>query len=289
MYAKTQSKPKPGCSYCRSLGKPESEEDEEAFIMRRRNERQAIQDAKDEQLIKIARAKKMRKDITPLRDEAIAIKKAKLTDIMKQIKALETEYVKGEEEIALITSGGMDEELIKQKTEKVVITPTEKLVITPTARPSSTPKPDGARARNTKDRPSDIYPLFSKPTLIKIKMSDKDYYGKVMPDQKLIKACKEDGTFNHTTDKGVISHLTKTIIIKGENGEKDKQKDVPDETEPAKERTEWAKKDDWIKACKGEQNLYSSTKNGWKEISFKNDKGEWIGLLDTAFEGAKLN
>lgn len=94
------------------------EEDEEALIMRRRKERQVIQDAEDEQLIKIARAKKMRKDITPLRDEKLAINAVKKTDIMKKIKALEAEWTKIDEEDAVIKSGGMDEELIRQAISK---------------------------------------------------------------------------------------------------------------------------------------------------------------------------
>ena len=244
----------------------EEEEDEELIIMREMNQR-----------LKEARMRKMRKDTKPLQDEQLAINAVKKTDIMKKINGLREELFKIEEENAVIRSGGMDEDLIKRKTVEVKITPT--------AKPASvTPKPEGTRARAIINRPSDIYPLFSKPTIIKIKMNEKEYFGKVLPDQKIIKACKADGTFNHMTDKGVISHLTKTIKIEG-----GKTKDVADDKEPAKERREWTKKDDWIKACKGEQGLYSSTKNGWKEISFKNDTGEWICLLETAFEGAKLN
>ena len=245
----------------------EEEEDEELIIMREMNQR-----------LKEARMRKMRKDTKPLQDEQLAINAVKKTDIMKKIKALEAEYEKMEAENAFIKSGGMDEELIKRKTVEVKITPTAKPASVP-------PKPEGTRARATINRPSDIFALFTTHALIKIKMNEKEYFGKVLPEQKLIKACKADGTFNHMTDKGVISHLTKTIKIEG-----GKTKDVPDESEPAKERKEWEKKDDWIKACKGEQGLYSSTKNGWKEISFYDTKKkEWICLLETAYEGVKLN
>ena len=245
----------------------EEEEDEELIIMREMNQR-----------LKEARMRKMRKDTKPLQDEQLAINAVKKTDIMKKIKALEAEYEKMEAENAFIKSGGMDEELIKRKTVEVKITPTAKPASVP-------PKPEGTRARATINRPSDIFALFTTHALIKIKMNEKEYFGKVLPEQKLIKVCKADGTFNHMTDKGVISHLTKTIKLAD-----GKEKDVPDESEPAKERKEWEKKDDWIKACKGEQGLYSSTKNGWKEISFYDTKKkEWICLLETAYEGVKLN
>ena len=265
------------------------EEDEEAVILRRRKERQAIQDAEDEALIKIARAKKIAKSVAGLREiELDALLRVKQRVQLTIDKAIADQALL-DEEIEAVKNGERDEELIKKNFDTInpqSVLPPNVLSLALAPKPASQvkEKTDGARARATKDRPNDIYSLFSKPTIIKIKMNETDYYGMVRPDKKIITACKANGTFNHLTDKGVISHLTKTIKL--EDG---KKKDVPDTSEPAKERKEWVKKDDWIKACKGEQNLYSSTKNGWNEISFKNDKGEWICLLDTAFEGVKLN
>jgi flagellar motility protein MotE (MotC chaperone) len=252
------------------------EEDEEAVILRRRKERRAIQDMEDEALIKIARAKKMRKDIDPIRQTEIDSLNKDIAREEAEIEKRKANIMELRIEIEAVKNGTRDDELIKMRTDVIK-------VIAPTPKPDGA-KPDGTRARNTKDRPNDIYSLFSKPTIIKIKMNETDYYGMVRPDKKIITACKANGTFNHLTDKGVISHLTKTIKLEG-----GKTKDVADDKEPAKERREWMKKDDWIKACKGEQGLYSSTKNGWKEISFKNDTGEWICLLETAYEGVKLN
>lgn len=269
------------------------EEDEEAVILRRRKERQAIQDAEDEALIKIARAKKIAKSVAGLREiELDALLRVKQRVQLTIDKAIADQALL-DEEIEAVKNGERDEELIKKNFDTInpqSVLPPNVLSLALAPKPASQvkEKTDGARARNTKNRPNDIYSLFSKPTIIKIKMNETIYYGRVIPNAKpelnKIVACKEDGTFNFATDKGVVSHLTKTIKL--ENG---KQKDVADEKEPAKRRMEWTKKDDWIKACKGEQGLYSSTKNGWKEISFKNDKGEWICLLDTAFEGVKLN
>jgi hypothetical protein len=195
--------------------------------------------------------------------------------LQKQIDKLKADIVINNIEKEAVRRGYRDAELIKQKTDEVKIAP----------KPEATP--DGARERNTIARPKggDIMLLFNEPALIKCVMKGKEYFAKVIPAQNLIKCCKADGTFNHLTDRGVKSHLTKSI--KFADG---KKKDIADESEPAKERTEWTKKDDWIKSCKGEQNLYSSSKDGWLETHFYDPKkSEWVRLSDVAFENVKLN
>jgi hypothetical protein len=100
------------------------DDDEEALIMRRRKERQALQDAEDEALIKKARAKKMMKDIAPLRTEALAFHKAKIDAYEEQIRTLCSHQETEKAFIARIRAGEMDEELIKAKTDGIKITPT---------------------------------------------------------------------------------------------------------------------------------------------------------------------
>ena len=217
------------------------------------------------------------------REHIIKINTKKImANIDQEIAREEMEIEKRRANIALlriekeaIKNKASDDELIKHKTDEVKITP----------KPEA--NTDGARARNTIARPKggDIMLLFNEPALIKCVMKSTEYFAKVIPSQNLIKCCKADGTFNHLTDRGVKSHLTKTIKL--EDG---KKKDIADESEPAKERTEWTKKDDWIKSCKGEQNLYSSSKDGWREIHFYDPKkSEWVRLSDVAFENVKLN
>ena len=269
------------------------EEDEEILFQAERKRRQAIQDEEDrQQLIKI-KEKKMKSNIKLLQDEAILVIETQKAEIMKKINALREELIKAETDIETIRRGDRNTELIKERTDVVVITPTI------SAKLASQPKEktNGVRVRNTIARPKggDIMLLFNEPALIKCVMNAKEYFAKVIPAQKLIKCCKADGTFNHTTDKGVKSYLTKTIKL--ENG---KTKDVADETEPAQARTEWTSKDLWIKSCKGEQNLYSSNKDGWKEIYYWNGDPRmagqadikdqrWVHMTGVAYDGVKLN
>jgi len=283
----------------------EEEEDEEALIMRRRRERQAIQDAEDEALLKKARAKKMMKDIDPLRAEAVAFHKAKIDAYEEQIRTLCSHQETEKAFITRIMAGEMDEELIKAKTDGIKIAPTA-----PQKTASVKAKTDGEATRTrtavvngdgkTRPKGGDIMTLFNRPALIRCVFGEQKtaYYGMVHPDKKVIKTVMKNGTFRFGTDKGVKSFDTKTVKIT-EDG-KVKNKDVADTSQPARERMEWTTKDLWIKSCKGEQNLYSSTKDGWKEIYYwdgdarlagqaDNKDARWVHLHGVAYDGVKLN
>ena len=281
------------------------EEDEEVLFERQRKakadlrmaELRRLQDEEDEQdriRLQAIKAKKMRKDTAPLRAEADALIKTRMDEIDAKITALTAERDANALQRQRIQSGEMDEELIKAKTDGVKITPT----IAPQKTASVKVKTDGeatrTRTATAQARPKggDIMTLFNQPALIRCKMGEAHYYGLVEPDKKRIRSVNGRGVFNPQTD-GVISHDTKTV--KMADG---KTRDEADKSQPERKRTEWNNKDLWIKSCKGEQNLYSSTKNGWKEIYYwrgdpkdadKNDPSKWVQLLGVAYDGVKLN
>ena len=281
----------------------EEEDDMEAYLKKHQDEMDALIKAKQaetDRVMKAIEAKKIAKSVAGLREiELDALLRVKHRIQATIDKAIADQSLL-DEEIEAVKNGARDEELIKKKIDAIKpqsLLPANVLSVALAPKPASQvkEKSDGVRARTHINRPNggDIFLLFNRPAIIKCVMSATPYFGLVDPDRKLIKCVKEDGTFNHATDKGVISHLTKTITLAD-----GKTKYVADISEPAKHRTEWTKKDDWIKCCKGEQNLYSSSKDGWKEIYYwtgnlndptKTDSAKWVCLCNVAYDGVKLN
>lgn len=281
----------------------DDDEDMEAFMKKQQHEMDALIKAKQadtDRIMKVMEAKKIAKSVGVLREQARDAILRENERINATIEKLKADIAVNNTEIEATMRGDFDEQLIKTKTDAIKpqsVLPANVLsvALAPKTASQVKEKSDGVRARTYINRPNggDIFLLFNRPAIIKCVMSATPYFGLVEPDSKLIKCVKEDGTFNHATDKGVNSHLTKTITLAD-----GKTKYVADISEPAKHRTEWTKKDDWIKCCKGEQNLYSSAKDGWKEIYYwtgnlndptKTDSAKWVCLCNVAYDGVKLN
>jgi hypothetical protein len=275
----------------------DEEDDMEAYLKKQQDEMDALIKAKQAEtvrIIKLMEAKKIAKSVSLLREQARDAILKENERIQATIDKLKADIAVNNTEIEATMRGDFDADLIKEKTD--AIKPQSVLPPSLQQKPvKNTPTADGARVRTTINRPTggDIFLLFNRPAIIRCVMNSITYFGLVEPVRKLIKCVKEDGTFNDAIDKGVVSHLTKTIKLAD-----GKQKYVADISEPAKHRTEWTKKDDWIKCCKGEQNLYSSSKDGWKEIYYwtgnlndptKTDPSKWVWLYNVAYAGVKLN
>ena len=271
---KTQQKIKPVKDNIIITIEEEEEDDDEikAFLLADAEANRIRQIERDAKLHEI-RAKKIQKDnIIPLRVELCAGINA---EIAKLQMLLDEKIQYGKDIIA----GKHDKDIINEvpimlkthETIKAIQIVEESVDVT-------------KRKRKSKPRPKcgNIHVLFSKDTLIRCKMGDQDYFANVNINNKMLQYRSNENGGNDM--KGVKSYLTKTIKLPG-----GRSLDEADKSEPEKTRIEWKSKDDWIKSCKGEQNLYSSSKNGWLEISYKSDCGEWINLHDIAYDGIKLN
>ncbi len=92
----------------------EDEDEEEIFMREMEAERNALLLIQEEKL-KAIKAKKMRANIQPLRDEVLEVIQIRMAERLKQIKSLQTLQEADENEIATIKQGGKDEELIKNR------------------------------------------------------------------------------------------------------------------------------------------------------------------------------
>jgi hypothetical protein len=95
------------------------DDDEETTLMKQfEKEERIIREANDAKLREL-RAKKMRANINPLRDEAINKINMRMKEHQKQIDALMLEQDKDKKEIDTISQGGRDEELITNATKQI--------------------------------------------------------------------------------------------------------------------------------------------------------------------------
>jgi hypothetical protein len=259
----------------------DEEEDEEAILMREIAEEERIRKEANDAKLRAIRANKMRKDMTPIREEEcgrLSITEERILGEMGKLKA-ELDAIRARKTETM--RGDHDDALIAKKTA-TISTPAVKTASVKAPRIKANGKPDARTDPNPdkKSRPKTLSSVCKSNTQFRFVKDDAEFKVEWRCDKNRL-----------VLMGGYQTPPLKYYPHKMEATGGGKSKCIGADTSKAKiSESEWDTLSSWTKACQASRGKHTNSVSAPDTTEYLDKKtGEWMRCRDHLWEGATIN